>query len=152
MSRRQALTTLAGMGLLSVSGCLDTNSGTSTKGGTSSPTSSSTNVNSKQTAADESPYTIEWTVQGATTVVPEDENLLDVALEEGLDVPYHCGLGVCGQCTSKVPGDGTDYVEHDGNQYLTDEQVAAGFVLTCVAYPRRDFEITTGKQRAADSV
>ncbi|MFW5965843.1 MAG: 2Fe-2S iron-sulfur cluster-binding protein, partial [Halodesulfurarchaeum sp.] len=97
-------------------------------------------------------YDIEWTVEDARTEVASDEILLDVALEEGLDVPYQCEHGVCGECTSKVPGDGTEYVEHDGNEYLSDEQVAEGYVLTCVGSPKQDFEIETGMQDEADAV
>ena len=104
------------------------------------------------TAADVESYAVDWTVQDATTDVASDEILLTAALDADLDVPYQCQHGVCGQCTSKVPGDGTEYVEHDGNQYLSDEQVAAGYVLTCVGTPKQDFEITTGKKGEADSV
>jgi ferredoxin len=104
------------------------------------------------TAADVESYSVDWTVQGATTDVPSNEFLLNAALDADLDVPYQCQHGVCGQCTSEVPGDGTEYVEHDGNQYLSDEQVAEGYLLTCVATPKQDFEITTGKKGEADSV
>lgn len=148
--RRTLLSALASAGLLSVAGCL---TGTDGGGGTETTTTTDTSTTEGgTTGTEEGPYTIEWTVEGATTEVQEDETLLDAALDDGLDVPCHCGLGVCGQCTSEVPGPGSEYVDHDGNQYLTDEQVQAGFVLTCVAYPKRDFEITTGKQTQADRV
>ncbi|MBS3760901.1 2Fe-2S iron-sulfur cluster-binding protein [Halodesulfurarchaeum sp.] len=104
------------------------------------------------TEADVETYAVDWTVQGATTDVASNEALLDAALDEDLDVPWECGHGVCGQCSSEVPGPGTEYVEHDGNQYLSDEQVEAGYVLTCVGYPKQDFEITTGVKDEADSV
>lgn len=104
------------------------------------------------TQADVDVFSIDWTVQDATTDVAENETLLGVALDNDLDVPYQCQHGVCGQCTSEVPGDGTEYVEHEGNQYLDDEQVEAGYVLTCVGSPKQDFEITTGVQDEADDV
>lgn len=145
--RRTLLSALGSAGLLSIAGCL-----TGNEGGTGTQTTTTPTTEGGTTGTGEGPYTIEWTVEGATTEVQEDETLLDAALDDGLDVPCHCGLGVCGQCTSEVPGPGSEYVDHDGNQYLTDEQVQAGFVLTCVAYPKRDFEITTGKLKQADRV
>jgi len=117
-----------------------------------SPGDQTTEEAEETTAADVETYSVDWTEQGATTDVASNEYLLNAALDDDLDVPYQCQHGVCGQCTSKVPGDGTEYVEHDGNQYLSDEQVEAGYVLTCVGTPKQDFEITTGKQDEADSV
>lgn len=80
--------------------------------------------------------------QGRTEIeVREDEELLYPALDAGVDIPYSCEVGRCGECTAKYDGDATDVVVHDGNHYLDDEQIANGWVLTCVAYPRDDFEL-----------
>ncbi len=72
---------------------------------------------------------------------PEDEAILYPALDAGVDIPYSCEVGRCGQCTAKYDGDANDVVVHDGNEYLDDDQIAAGWVLTCVAYARDDFEL-----------
>jgi ferredoxin len=117
-----------------------------------SPGEGTTEEEETTTAADVETYSVDWTVQGATTEVASNEALLSAALDDDLDVPWQCGHGVCGQCTSKVPGAGTEYVEHDGNRYLSDAQVSEGYVLTCVGYPKQDFEITTGVKDEADSV
>lgn len=70
-----------------------------------------------------------------------DEDLLSAALDAGIDVPYSCLVGRCGQCTARYDGDANEVVTHDGNQYLTDEQIADGWVLTCVAFAEADHEL-----------
>ncbi|QSG07393.1 2Fe-2S iron-sulfur cluster-binding protein [Halapricum desulfuricans] len=97
-------------------------------------------------------YSINYVEQGGTIDVASDESLLDAGEDEGWELPKQCEVGVCGQCTSKVDGDGSELVEHDGNQYLSDEQLEEGYVLTCVGYPRDDFELTTGKKDEADQI
>ncbi len=76
--------------------------------------------------------------------VREDEALMYPALDAGVDIPYRCEVGRCGVCTAKYDGDAGDVVEHDGNEYLSDEQIADGWVLTCVAYARDDFDLEVG--------
>ncbi|AOW80731.1 (2Fe-2S)-binding protein [Halodesulfurarchaeum formicicum] len=143
---------LGSAGLLSTAGCLgilgDDETGPRADDPTPVPT---TEGGEGTTTGPVETFDIEWTVQGATTAVASNEVLLDVAIDEGLDVPYQCEQGICGVCTSTVPGDGTDYVEHTGADYLSDEQIAGGFVLPCVASPKQDFSIETGKQDAADA-
>lgn len=73
--------------------------------------------------------------------VDEDEELLYPALDAGVDIPYSCEVGLCGECTAKYDGDANDVVTHDGNEYLEEDQIAEGWVLTCVAYPRDDSEL-----------
>ncbi|QSG07552.1 2Fe-2S iron-sulfur cluster-binding protein [Halapricum desulfuricans] len=97
-------------------------------------------------------YAINYVEQGDTIDVASDETLLKAGEDEGWELPKQCEVGVCGQCTSKVDGDGSELVEHDGNQYLSDEQLEEGYVLTCVGYPRDDFELTTGVKDEADQI
>jgi ferredoxin len=153
IERRHLLAALGSAGLLSTTGCLGVLGDRSETGPRpADPTATASPDGEEPTTAGEgATYDIDWTVQGATTEVAENELLLDAALAADLDVPYQCQQGICGQCTSKVPGPGTEYVEHDGNQYLSDAQVEAGYVLTCVAFPLQDFEIETGMQDEADS-
>ncbi|WP_071933306.1 2Fe-2S iron-sulfur cluster-binding protein [Halodesulfurarchaeum formicicum] len=152
LNRRNLLAALGSAGLLSTAGCLgilgDDETGPRADDPTPVPT---TEGGEGTTTGPVETFDIEWTVQGATTAVASNEVLLDVAIDEGLDVPYQCEQGICGVCTSTVPGDGTDYVEHTGADYLSDEQIAGGFVLPCVASPKQDFSIETGKQDAADA-
>jgi ring-1,2-phenylacetyl-CoA epoxidase subunit PaaE len=76
------------------------------------------------------------TLDGRKRRVPFDAaagNILDSARAAGLPAPFACKAGVCATCRARVV---SGEVEMAARYGLTDEEVAAGYVLTCQSVPK----------------
>ncbi len=74
------------------------------------------------------------------TTVPPKATILDVLVKEKYDVPYSCTAGACSTCMAKVL---QGRVRMDACYALDEEEIKAGYCLTCQAHPETDeVEIT----------
>jgi ring-1,2-phenylacetyl-CoA epoxidase subunit PaaE len=78
------------------------------------------------------------TLDGRTRSVVFDAaagNILDSARQAGLPAPYACKAGVCATCRAKVIAGEVTMAARYG---LSDDEIAAGYVLTCQSIPKGD--------------
>jgi ring-1,2-phenylacetyl-CoA epoxidase subunit PaaE len=65
--------------------------------------------------------------------VPHGSTVLEAALDENIRMPYSCQSGLCTACMGKcIEGE----LMLDAPDGLSDEEIAAGYVLTCVGRPK----------------
>jgi ring-1,2-phenylacetyl-CoA epoxidase subunit PaaE len=64
-----------------------------------------------------------------------DQTILDAALQQGADLPFACKGGVCTTCKARLT---EGEVQMDVHWGLEDEEVSAGYILTCQSHPKTE--------------
>ena len=81
---------------------------------------------------------VEFANNGKSIQIAPGETLHAAASKLDLHIPKACGMGICGTCKVMVK-DGETTMEHNGG--ITDDDTAAGYVLSCCCVPTSDVVI-----------
>lgn len=77
-----------------------------------------------------------------TIKVKENEYIYDAAEVQGIKLPVSCQAGACISCAAKII-EGSVSQDHT---FLKPQELDAGFVLTCRAYPQSDCVLLTHQE------
>ncbi len=75
-------------------------------------------------------------------MVKSNEYILETALDADINMPFSCQSGICTSCRGKLISGKVKMDDPDG---LSDEEIEAGYILTCVSHPvSEDVKIEMG--------
>nr|QOU10598.1 ferredoxin [Pedospumella sp. Jangsampo120217C5] len=73
----------------------------------------------------------------------ENQSILEAAEDNNIELPYSCRAGSCSSCLGKIV---SGSIKQPDQTFLDPTQIAEGYVLTCVAYPKTDVVIETHEE------
>lgn len=79
-----------------------------------------------------------------TLSIPDDQYILDIAEDAGIRLPSGCKQGECSACVAKLVSGEVDQSEQ---KFLKSSEVADGYIVTCVTYPRSDCVLETHQEQ-----
>ncbi len=79
-----------------------------------------------------------------TISVSEDQYIFDRADEKGIKLPSGCLQGECSGCLAKLISGEIDQSEQ---KFLKPSEIAAGYTVTCVSYPRSNCVLETHQEQ-----
>ncbi len=90
-------------------------------------------------------YAVKINHQGKTQTiqVEETQSILEAATNAGIDLPFSCSAGVCTTCAAQIL---SGEVEQSEGMGVSPELQDEGYALLCVAYPRSDIKLESGKE------
>lgn len=81
---------------------------------------------------------------GRNIPVKPDQTLLAAALASGINYPHSCRSGRCGACKSRLASGSVTLLPHTRFS-LTEEEKAAGLILSCRAVLQSDVTVMWGR-------
>ncbi|HKY91615.1 MAG TPA: 2Fe-2S iron-sulfur cluster binding domain-containing protein [Nevskiaceae bacterium] len=87
---------------------------------------------------------------GSRYEVPSGETMLEAALKNGVPFPHNCTVGTCGSCKCKLKTGRVNALT-DFGYTLSQQEIAAGFILACQAIPKDPLTQVEVESSAADA-
>ncbi|NVO04831.1 MAG: CDP-6-deoxy-delta-3,4-glucoseen reductase [Rhodoferax sp.] len=88
---------------------------------------------------------------GRTFTVEQGEAILPAGIRQGIGLPYGCKDGACGSCKCKMLSGSVVHGTHQ-EKALTQDEAAAGMILTCCAVPQTDLLLESRQVSAAGAL
>ena len=75
--------------------------------------------------------------------INERQSIFEGAQENEIELPIFCHVGSCSVCTGKLL---SGNVDQEAQSFLCEDEINAGFILTCVAKPTSNCVVVTHQE------